>query len=114
MPCLSYIVVQLRSIVIESVCNFYFIITFNFVIWYFCFVLEPINIFHGGNTSESSSNPPIKLSYQRGSHYNSIVDPHKATIGIGLGLPNFSPGSADKKLLNDAVMQSEDLMLEQV
>jgi len=77
------------------------------------FFLEPINIFNRANTSESS-NPPIRLSYQRGSHYNSIVDPHKATIGIGLGLPSFSPGSADKKLLTDAVRQSEDYMLEQV
>lgn len=74
---------------------------------------EPINIFNCANTSETL-NAPIRLSYQRGSHYNSIVDPHKATIGVGLGLPNFSPGSADKKLLNDAVRQSEDYMLEQV
>jgi len=82
---------------------------FNIII----FFEEPINIFNRANTSESS-NPPIRLSYQRGSHYNSIVDPHKATIGIGLGLPSFSPGSADKKLLTDAVRQSEDYMLEQV
>jgi len=54
------------------------------------------------------------LSYQRSSHYNSIVDPHKATVGIGLGFPNFSPGLADKKLLTDAVRQSELDMLEQV
>jgi OTU domain-containing protein 5 len=74
---------------------------------------EPINIFNRANTSETL-NAPIRLSYQRGSHYNSIVDPHKATIGVGLGLPNFSPGSADKKLLTDAVRQSEDYMLEQV
>lgn len=74
---------------------------------------EPINIFNSANTSDTL-NAPIRLSYQRGSHYNSIVDPHKATIGVGLGLPNFSPGSADKKLLTDAVRQSEDYMLEQV
>lgn len=71
---------------------------------------EPINIF---NTTDSS-NPPIRLSYQRGSHYNSIVDPHNATVGVGLGLPNFSPGSADKKMLTEAVRQSEDYILEQV
>lgn len=80
----------------------------------FCLLFkEPINIFNRANTSESS-NPPIRLSYQRGSHYNSIVDPYKATVGVGLGLPNFSPGSADKKLLTDAVQQSENYMLEQV
>lgn len=77
-------------------------------------ITEPIHIFNRTNDTEESSNPPIRLSYQRGSHYNSIVDPYKATIGVGLGLPNFSPGSADKKLLTDAVRQSEDYMLEQV
>lgn len=72
---------------------------------------DPINIFHGGNKTE---NEPIRLSYQRGSHYNSIVDPHKATIGVGLGLPNYVPGGADKNLIKDAVRQSEDLQIEQV
>ncbi|XP_026817913.1 OTU domain-containing protein 5-A-like [Rhopalosiphum maidis] len=85
---------------------------YNRPIEVYCYEIEPINIFNRANTSESS-NPPIRLSYQRGSHYNSIVDPHKATIGIGLGLPSFSPGSADKKLLTDAVRQSEDYLLEQ-
>lgn len=81
---------------------------------FICFVvLEPINIFNSGST-EDSSNPPIRLSYQRSSHYNSIVDPYKATIGVGLGLPNFLPGSADEELLTDAVRQSEKYMIEQV
>ncbi|XP_025418279.1 OTU domain-containing protein 5-B-like isoform X2 [Sipha flava] len=85
---------------------------YNRPIEVYCYDIEPINIFNRANTSETL-NAPIRLSYQRGSHYNSIVDPHKATIGVGLGLPNFSPGSADKKLLTDAVRQSEDYMLEQ-
>lgn len=72
---------------------------------------DPINIFHGVHQSD---NEPIRLSYQRGSHYNSIVDPHKATIGVGLGLPSFNPGSAEKNLLNDAIRQSEELQIEQV
>lgn len=74
------------------------------------FCADPINIFHG---VEKSDNEPIRLSYQRGSHYNSIVDPHKATIGVGLGLPNFSPGGAEKSLIKDALCQSEDLHIEQ-
>jgi OTU domain-containing protein 5 len=61
-----------------------------------------------------SDNEPIRLSYQRGSHYNSIVNPYKATIGVGLGLPSFSPGSADRELISDAVRQSEELHIEQV
>lgn len=61
-----------------------------------------------------TDNEPIRLSYQRGSHYNSIVDPHKATIGVGLGLPSFHPGAAEKSLIKDAVRQSEDFHIEQV
>ena len=61
-----------------------------------------------------NENEPIRLSYQRGSHYNSIVDPYKATIGVGLGLPSFNPGSADRELISDAVRQSEELHIEQV
>lgn len=72
---------------------------------------EPINIFHGMHKTD---NEPIRLSYQRGSHYNSIVDPHKATVGVGLGLPSYTPGSAEKNLLKDAVRQSEDFHIEQV
>lgn len=73
--------------------------------------LEPINIFH---TMVESDNEPIRLSYQRGSHYNSIVDPYKATIGVGLGLPAYNPGAADRALISDAVRQSEELHIEQV
>lgn len=72
---------------------------------------EPINIFHGVHKTD---NEPIRLSYHRVSHYNSIVDPYKATVGVGLGLPSFNPGSADRALVSDAVRQSEDLHIEQV
>ncbi|XP_073994115.1 deubiquitinating enzyme A [Rhodnius prolixus] len=83
---------------------------YNRTIEVFCYGKDPINIFHGVHKSD---NEPIRLSYQRNSHYNSIVDPHKATIGVGLGLPSFSPGAADKSLMNDAIRQSEELHLEQ-
>lgn len=72
---------------------------------------EPIDIFH---TTVKSDNEPIRLSYQRDSHYNSIVDPYKATIGVGLGLPAYNPGAADRALISDAVRQSEELHIEQV
>lgn len=75
------------------------------------FLTEPINIFH---TTVKSDNEPIRLSYQRDSHYNSIVDPYKATVGVGLGLPSYSPGAADRALISDAVRQSEELHIEQV
>ena len=59
-------------------------------------------------------NEPIRLSYHRGTHYNSVVNPYKATIGVGLGLPGFVPGLADHNLLTDAAKKSEDLHIEQV
>ncbi|XP_075219366.1 OTU domain-containing protein 5-like isoform X2 [Lycorma delicatula] len=83
---------------------------YNRTIEVFCYGKEPINIFHGMHKTD---NEPIRLSYQRGSHYNSIVDPHKATVGVGLGLPSFHPGAAEKNLLKDAVRQSEDFHIEQ-
>ncbi|XP_015188626.1 PREDICTED: OTU domain-containing protein 5-B isoform X2 [Polistes dominula] len=83
---------------------------YNRSIQLYCYSTEPINIFH---TMVKSDNEPIRLSYQRGSHYNSIVDPYKATIGVGLGLPSFNPGSADRELISDAVRQSEELHIEQ-
>ena len=42
-----------------------------------------------------------------------MVDPYKATVGVGLGLPGFVPGQADKKLMGDAMRQSEETLIEQ-
>lgn len=84
---------------------------FFFKYTFFEFLSEPINIFHGVHKTD---NEPIRLSYHRVSHYNSIVDPYKATVGVGLGLPSYNPGSADRALVSDAVRQSEDLHIEQV
>ncbi|XP_029667550.1 OTU domain-containing protein 5-A isoform X1 [Formica exsecta] len=83
---------------------------YNRSVQLYCYSTEPINIFH---TMVQSDNEPIRLSYQRGSHYNSIVDPFKATIGVGLGLPSYNPGAADRALISDAVRQSEELQIEQ-
>lgn len=83
---------------------------YNRSIQLYCYSTEPINIFH---TMVESDNEPIRLSYQRCSHYNSIVDPYKATIGVGLGLPSFNPGAADRALISDAVRQSEEQHIEQ-
>lgn len=76
----------------------------------FLMIAEPINIFHGAHQTD---NEPIRLSYHRGVHYNSLVDPFKATVGVGLGLPGFVPGLADKKLVCDALQQSEETHIEQ-
>lgn len=96
-----------NHIEIQAMCEMY-----NRPIEVFCYTKDPINTFHSHKATENT-NEPIRLSYQRGSHYNSLVDPHKATIGVGLGLPNFSPGSADRSLMHDAIRQSEDFQIEQ-
>ncbi|XP_037582940.1 OTU domain-containing protein 5-B isoform X2 [Dermacentor silvarum] len=83
---------------------------FNRPIEVYHYSSEPINIFHGG---QQSDNEPIRLSYHRNVHYNSIVDPYKATVGVGLGLPSFKPGLADKTLVKEALRASEELQLEQ-
>lgn len=83
---------------------------YNRVIEVYCYSVEPINIFQGCLQTE---NAPIRLSYHMGTHYNSLVDPYKATIGVGLGLPNFQPGQADKNLMNKVSKDSENVHLEQ-
>jgi OTU domain-containing protein 5 len=51
--------------------------------------IEPKNTFQSVFQTDYE---PIRLSYHDRNHYNSIVDPYKATIGLGLGLPGFVPG----------------------
>lgn len=69
---------------------------------------DPINIFQGSKRE----NEPIRLSYHRGVHYNSIVDPFKATVGVGLGLPAYDPGVADRSLLEKAIRMSDEDAIE--
>lgn len=69
---------------------------------------EPINIFQG----PKRENEPIRLSYHRSVHYNSIVDPFKATVGVGLGLPAYDPGVADRSLLEKAIRMSDEDAIE--
>ncbi|RWS27629.1 OTU domain-containing protein-like protein [Leptotrombidium deliense] len=70
---------------------------------------DPINIFQG---CQQTDNAPIRLSYHRNVHYNSIVDPYNATVGVGLGLPSFKPGSAESNLMEKAIRVSEEQELE--
>lgn len=67
------------------------------------------------NTFQSvfeTDNEPIRLSYHGRNHYNSVVNPYKATIGVGLGLPQMTPGLAEKNLMNEALKKSEEFHLE--
>ena len=52
-------------------------------------VSDPINTFHGAYKTD---NEPMRVSYHGSVHYNSVIDPYKATIGVGLGLPGLQPG----------------------
>lgn len=70
---------------------------------------EPINTFH---TINKTDNFPIRLSYHRSIHYNSVIDPSRASVGVGLGMPSFYPGLADKRLMRDALLSSENSEIE--
>jgi len=64
----------------------------------------PVNIFHG---QYATDNAPIRLSYHHGNHYNSVFNPNNPSVGVGLGLPDFEPGLADKMQMRSAIQQSE-------
>lgn len=81
---------------------------FNRPIEVYHYSSEPINIFQG----PKSESQPIRLSYHRSVHYNSIVDPFKATVGVGLGLPAYDPGVADQSLLEKAIRMSDEDAIE--
>ncbi|XP_065084856.1 OTU domain-containing protein 5-B isoform X2 [Ochlerotatus camptorhynchus] len=77
----------------------------------YCYQLEPINIFNSEQLQ--NGNEPLRLSYQRCSHYNAILDPYKASVGVGLGLAGYRPDELDIKQVSDAVRMSEELEIEQ-
>lgn len=77
----------------------------------YCYQLEPINIFNSDQSN--NGNEPLRLSYQRCSHYNAILDPYKASVGVGLGLAGYRPDEVDIKQVAEAVRMSEELEIEQ-
>lgn len=81
---------------------------FNRPIEVYHYSSEPINIFQG----PKSDSEPIRLSYHRSVHYNSIVDTFKATVGVGLGLPSYDPGVADRSMLEKAIRMSDEDAIE--
>ncbi|CAG9759344.1 unnamed protein product [Ceutorhynchus assimilis] len=85
---------------------------YNRTIEVYCYQIEPINIFNG-STTIINANEPIRLSYHRMCHYNSISNPNKPSVGVGLGLPNYHPVDIDRRRVHDAVRASEQLLIEQ-
>lgn len=77
--------------------------------------VDPINTFHPitpeANTGVDSA--PLRLSYHGTVHYNSVIDPFAATIGVGLGLPGYQPGLADQNLMREATIASETQHIEE-
>ncbi|XP_060537124.1 OTU domain-containing protein 5 isoform X2 [Cylas formicarius] len=85
---------------------------YNRTIEVYCYQIEPINIFNC-STRIVNTYEPIRLSYHRMCHYNSISNPNKPSVGVGLGLPNYHPIDIDHRRLHDAVRASEQLLIEQ-
>jgi len=73
---------------------------YNRPIHIYCYSSEPINIFQCVSRNNHEIAVPLRLSYQRGIHYNSIVDPNNTAIGVGLGLPGLKPDLNKGDLLN--------------
>jgi len=71
---------------------------------------EPLNLFQ---EEYQTDNPPMRLSYHCGNHYNSVYDPNNPTFGVGLGLPGLVPGAADKQIISQAIEASEQHGIDQ-
>jgi len=80
----------------------------------YCYSSEPINIFQHIPQSESEVSIPMRLCYHRGVHYNSLVDPNNASLGMGLGLPGLKPGINDKNTVREALKKSDNKLTEQM
>jgi len=82
---------------------------YNRPIEVYSYGIEPINIFHGVYAIE---NFPIRLSYHRNNHYNSVIDPESPSVGVGLGLPNYNPKEQQKEQMQKILTESEQDVLE--
>jgi len=75
--------------------------------------IEPINIFHEEYYKNNDTDPPIRLCYMDGNHYNALIDPLVPTAGLGLGLPGLQPGLADKLQMEQAKHASDESALDE-
>ena len=62
---------------------------------------------------DATDNDPMRLSYHGQIHYNSIVDPKRPAVGVGLGLPGYKPSEEDTRVLERAIKESEEFTIEQ-
>ncbi|KAF8109792.1 hypothetical protein N665_0091s0021 [Sinapis alba] len=78
---------------------------YNRPIHIYSYSTEPINIFQG---SYNTDTPPIRLSYHHGNHYNSLVDPHRLTVGAGLGFSSLSGRHVDGEQVKAAIKAQQE------
>ncbi|KAG2331888.1 hypothetical protein Bca4012_018540 [Brassica carinata] len=78
---------------------------YNRPIHIYSYSTEPINIFQG---SYNTDTPPIRLSYHHGNHYNSLVDPHRLTVGAGLGFSSLSGRQVDREQVKAAIKAQQE------
>ncbi|XP_073291875.1 OVARIAN TUMOR DOMAIN-containing deubiquitinating enzyme 6-like [Primulina huaijiensis] len=82
---------------------------YNRPIHIYSYSTEPINIFHG---SYNTDTPPIRLSYHRRNHYNSLVDPRRLNIGAGLGFSSLQGDNIDKDQVKAAIKSQQDQQID--
>ncbi|KAF5279136.1 hypothetical protein FQA39_LY18321 [Lamprigera yunnana] len=83
---------------------------YNRTIEVYCYRTEPTNIF---NAPSMNTYEPIRISYHRMCHYNSIINPNKPELA-GLSVPNYCTRyDFDRRDIHDAVRKSEDMLIEQ-
>ncbi|MCO5579529.1 hypothetical protein L7F22_033384 [Adiantum nelumboides] len=82
---------------------------YNRPIHIFCYGSEPKNIFQG---SYETDLPPIRLSYHRNNHYNSLVDPNRSTVGAGLGFGSLSGANIDRDQVKAAIKAQQDIQID--
>ncbi|XP_078441566.1 OTU-like cysteine protease family protein isoform X2 [Wolffia australiana] len=82
---------------------------YNRPIHIYSYSTEPINIFHGGYGTDT---PPIRLSYHRGNHYNSLIDPRILTVGAGLGFSSLRGMNIDKDKVKAAIKAQQDQQID--
>lgn len=82
---------------------------YNRPIHIFCYGTEPKNIFQGNYETDL---PPIRLSYHRSNHYNSLIDPSRPTVGAGLGFGSLQGANIDRDQVKAAIKAQQDLQID--
>ncbi|MED6156895.1 hypothetical protein PIB30_018640 [Stylosanthes scabra] len=93
-----------NNVEIQAICEMY-----NRPIHIYSYSTEPINIFQ---RSYNTDTPPIRLSYHHGNHYNSLVDPRRPTVGIGLGFSSLRGTNVDKDQVKAAIKAQQDKQID--